>query len=355
MVHDTVANGVVWQRFFAKAQAGSYYNWVHCSAGCNKTDFQRNLPNVYFVPPVSTQYCLDLVTPYVQLLRYALGSRTQSESTHEKFVLVSESTLPVKPYPVILETLMADDLSDFAIVESEYWPFSKFTPKYTLLVKADQWTVLNRRHAFKLVSKWEPGQSPSMRSIQVAEDNGSCLYRWQFIPPLLKGSCTDEEAVYQTICGALEVSFRHGTVLKRCEGTLDVMYPSFVPQGRHRTFVMWDEFDEYDKHPMDPVKLALKGDANSVISSSVASHPASFQQLSAEALATLRASKYLFARKFEEGACAPEDIDILVASDVVPPNLVVRPGSQVQTLDIQHDAAHDLPFRVIILHAEKSH
>jgi len=69
----------------------------------------------------------------------------------------------------------------------------------------------------------------------------------------------------------------------------------------------------------------------------------------------LRASKYLFARKFEEGACAPEDIDILVASDVVPPNLVVRPGSQVQTLDIQHDAAHDLPFRVIILHAEKSH
>jgi len=52
--------------------------------------------------------------------------------------------------------------------------------------------------------------------------------------------------------------------------------------------------------------------------------------MSREALASMRVSDYLFARKFEVGSYNPEDIDILVASNIMQRDAPLTPGTTVQ-------------------------
>lgn len=331
MVNTHLPHSSVWQRFFEHAPAQSFRIWIHCSHICNVTNIHSAMPHAHVVPQAASRYCMDLVTPLVRLLKHALNSQGDPVGVREKFALISDTTLPVKPYRVIYDTLMADDLSDFGILPTYRFPHLNINGSVTALVKSSQWLILNRMHAAKLVSAWKPPpDNASERAVYVDLNRSGVVYRWQMNPQLGHGSCTDEEMVYETLCGTLQ----HGSnfsntsgqfLVKTCEGTSDVVYPSNSCQGRTRTLVMW-------KWSMrrDDLVASLMLDEESNISMAIRTHPGTFYKTSRAALASLRVSHFLFARKFHAGSIRAEDIDILVASSVVPPDAAVSRGVVTQ-------------------------
>jgi len=327
LIRDRMPHAAVWQRFFQLAPPDSYHIWVHCAQDCDEKYLRSILPDAHRVPTVSTQYCFDLVTPFIQLLRFALYRHQQATVPNEKFVLVSESTLPVKPYDHVYKLLTADDLSDFSTWMSDKWPAALVNGKPTLLVKSSQWSFLNRRHAQKMVQEWRPAPAQAtFWSVSVSSEHKSRLFRWEFQPALGYGSCIDEEAVYATVCGAFDTTEAPtASAVKKCDGTTDVHYPTTQFQGRHRTFVMWRELEN-----TDPLAKALLQDKSSQITLASGFHPSRFVRMSREALASMRVSDYLFARKFEVGSYNPEDIDILVASDIMGQDAPLTAGTTVQ-------------------------
>merc|ERR1719321_806707 len=102
----------------------------------------------------------------VQLLKFAL--RDPPMNKMEKFVFLSDSTLPVKPFGHIYESLSSTSGSDLCVFPSHHWGTAKVgfggipassmfrTGETAYLVKHHQWLVLNREHAQVMVANWKP-------------------------------------------------------------------------------------------------------------------------------------------------------------------------------------------------------
>lgn len=82
----------------------------------------------------------------IELLREAL-----KDENNQKFIFLSESTIPLQPFEFVYETLMADKKSQFAF-ERNYHPNRvwKSIPTDKSL-KNPQWVILNRKHAELMV------------------------------------------------------------------------------------------------------------------------------------------------------------------------------------------------------------
>merc|ERR1719375_542460 len=86
----------------------------------------------------------------VKLLNSALSE--ESASPRDKFVFLSESTLPVKPFRAVYEALTENDDSDFCVSPEDAW--LKQARSHAVLVKHSQWVVLSRAHAGTMVERW---------------------------------------------------------------------------------------------------------------------------------------------------------------------------------------------------------
>merc|ERR1719356_2434575 len=95
-----------WEKFFAAAPEKSWLAWVHSGDG-TALELRKGFQQVSTVP---SEYCVDLVTPMAHLAKEATS---QSEvKGNDKFIFVSEATLPVKPFSVVYEELTATNNSD---------------------------------------------------------------------------------------------------------------------------------------------------------------------------------------------------------------------------------------------------
>jgi len=110
----------LWRAFFDYQPAGRWRTFVHCKHS-NICSLELSLANILGATQVATvpsSYCRDLVTPMVQLLQAAM---LESASPRDKFVFLSESTLPVKPFAEVYNTLTYDTSSDFCIYPTNHW------------------------------------------------------------------------------------------------------------------------------------------------------------------------------------------------------------------------------------------
>merc|ERR1719198_741955 len=73
---------------------------------------------------------------------------------NDKFIYVSESTLPVKPFNIVYRELTATNSSDVGISSVKAAP-GYFHDKEVYLMKHSQWMVLNRRHAHLFGNNWK--------------------------------------------------------------------------------------------------------------------------------------------------------------------------------------------------------
>lgn len=153
---DKVANLDIWITFFNKAPATHFRAFFHCK----KSVCKKSLKGVRFfhvVQTVPSSYCNDLVSPMNQLLVNALTHDVDAPNQMDKFVFVSDSTLPAKPFSHVYDTLVTREGSDFCIFPSVEWAAVSGKSGLEVAVKHHQWIVLERNHAHQAAQFWAGG------------------------------------------------------------------------------------------------------------------------------------------------------------------------------------------------------
>jgi len=117
LTYEGLVHRELWQEFFSSVGATTdrWSAMMHCKHQ-RKCEMQLALQNplgLELVGNVSNDYCVDLVSPMVRLLDAAL--LVSGGSPADKFVFLSESTLPVKPFAWIYKGLTGNQNSDICV------------------------------------------------------------------------------------------------------------------------------------------------------------------------------------------------------------------------------------------------
>lgn len=303
MVNDDLPHADIWREFFKTAAPGSWRAFVHCkdSDGCVRNGVFSNNPGLSQVPTTPTWYCHDLVTAMKQLLSFALGSNAASMGGREKFVFLSESTLPIKPFPDIHSALLLDDNSDICLFPSDQWGSASIDGSFVKLLKHHQWVVLSRDHASLFVRDWVPVNARSEWRIWLKsgtwQGRSKNIFPQSFYYPAAANTCTDEWAFMATVFGALEPL--NGARYLPGFGGGHIDMDTRTTQGRCRTWTYWD--NSWDQATTALASQITNDFYGSRLSCYPKCHarPATLQKLSDSSLHALRRSPFLFARKFD--------------------------------------------------------
>lgn len=312
----------LWEAFFAGAQmegdkSPQYRAFIHCTlpGACKRRLRQSNPIGMTQVQTVPTTYCHDLVSAMVQLLRYALP---ESTSPCDKFLFISDSTLPMKPFSGIYNVLSKDRSSDFCLFNPDKWPTIKHRHR---IVKHDQWVVLNREHATIVSQNWPQIRkrwSHKRWQIPVLGHDGDVVATDEMDDATL---CTDEWALFASIYGALTSLHELDDPTRHPRG-LDYFISG--KQGACRTFAFWDDTvsGAADKKLMkqladDWPHTSFDCDSNRNfrgVPKCGGSHPVEIEKLSNRGAMYLRKSPFLFARKFKAYAVSKEEFTKVILS-----------------------------------------
>eukprot|EP00746_Dinoflagellata_sp_MGD_P142909 gnl/MRDRNA2_/MRDRNA2_75810_c0_seq1.p1 gnl/MRDRNA2_/MRDRNA2_75810_c0~~gnl/MRDRNA2_/MRDRNA2_75810_c0_seq1.p1 ORF type:complete len:565 (-),score=79.99 gnl/MRDRNA2_/MRDRNA2_75810_c0_seq1:61-1755(-) len=335
LVNDHVYHPSLWNAFFEGGQQSQYAAYVHCKNYCNQT-MLREMPALKPVDIVPTHYCHNLVDAMVSLLR---GALSDGGTPLDKYVFVSDSTLPVKPFSEVFYALGQSSDSDICVFPIDHWAEAAFNNKRAVLVKHHQWVVLNYDHAKVMVKTWGSVDSQGQWSVPIRTTTYSepLIYNAEkFSRAPIANWCADEWAFFATIFGAIPedgsasvdvpgYSDRNGSskLILNGPGTQKM-------QGTCRTFAFWSDVDP------DAARLAkaiAKGHPDNVLSCwpSCTYRPAEVERLSNDGLLQMRRSPFLFARKFSKAITLPKYRDIILKSDTTPDNVPSSRQSPQQT------------------------
>mmetsp|Transcript_125718 Transcript_125718/g.367337 ORF Transcript_125718/g.367337 Transcript_125718/m.367337 type:complete len:792 (-) Transcript_125718:286-2661(-) len=329
---DAVAHASIWREFFARAPHGAWRAWLHCKepAACRESDIFRLIPGIRLVKTLPTSYCNDLLSASVQLMDEALRSTAAPPGTMEKFILVSDTTLPVKPFSEIYQALTAHDTSDFCLYPSSEWLQAEVDDRVLYAIQHHEWVVLNRPDAYTLWTKWAPtwdedmwpDWNVSLRAESRAVAGRRHMLASEFSDGHPSWACTDELAPFNILYGAF-VPGVDGTQNYTGIGTVSLR-EKLVNQGRCRTFVMWNVTSTQEE-----VKQAIVGDPCTDLILPTwgkgGGDPAAFGGFSDEALRQLRASDYLFVRKVLPNATLSNYVEVAFADSPKLPLGLVKP------------------------------
>lgn len=328
----------LWDSFFAGVAPSRYRALMHCKFQACRVKNSASLRNVNMtvVDQVPSSYCGDLVSPMVELLRVAT---LESKSAQDRFIFVSESTLPVKPFSIIYSTLTAEQASDFCIAPPGEW---KEVAPHEYVVKHSQWSVLSGDHARALTQRWmrmrnnelpgiapfqwwvpnasgpAAGQNDTFRLLPARNPTGLCADEWAPFASIF-GTVADRGQDFAALPG-LAYSANQGQDFAALPGLapagqLDLRglrqaYTGQRIQGICHTFAFW-------RHMNDGLSVAeeLTSDSGTQFScypKCESSHPAEIVKLSSKGAATLRQSPFLFARKFGLYAMSKSQFDQII-------------------------------------------
>jgi len=264
----------------------------------------------------------------VQLLASAI---VESRSPRDKFVFLSETTLPVKPFWDIYNTLSWDQSSDFCVYPTDHWVELELAQNLrALIVKHSQWVVLNQMHAYVLVQSW-----PSVRADLQGQTWSIPVYHeprkgpWGKITNpagvLPLPMCIDEWAVFSTLYGAF-VDRGQWSVSK--DGLPGWSAPALqlrggphlqsTTQGICRTFAFWDASEFGGSNLIDEITQDWPWSKLSCFPRCDSTHPAEFTAVSDRGAIALRRSRYLFARKFPDTVITLDQFRRIILAASVP-------------------------------------
>lgn len=281
MVEDKLLHKELWADFFASAPPQSYTLWLHCAKVTGCSDPQSlGLPGLRLVDRVASHWCTDLVSPGVKMMEEAL--KCGLNATREKFITVSESTLPIKPFSAVQRELLKDDKSYFCPFGTDDWGKFRVEGAEGFLVKHSQWWVLNRRHAERLVENFVPSQN--FAAPLPSGENLLMEYEQRPHGP----SCLDEFAPFATLFGP----YREGQELLE-----DYDFQC-------HTLSLWSNNAVEEILAEDKINL-IRDDG-------FGAHPVTLIKIDNRSLNILRAQKALFTRKFQLHRSAIKDFRLLL-------------------------------------------
>jgi len=312
---DGIPHPEIWKAFFQPEPEQSYSFYIHCKDEWKcKDDIDKHRLSSFarVVPTVFNAWCDDLLSPMLQLLKYALAEPSASNYAIEKFAFVSTEHLPVKSLRFISEELAKrPDESDMCIHDTSWWMPLKANSS-TLAVAAFQWSVFSKTDAVKLRTRM-PEPSPE-RPLEVPRVEGHSYADFHDI------HCRDEVAIFWTLFGLAHVPRQDsGTTAANLSfpgfGTL--RYPLEHGQGRCTYFgadgmphQLADQAWHRDVQSQEMLALQQVPDA-SLASPATHCNPSgceiiwNIEGLGPKAQSFLRDSDFLFARKFASAANLP--------------------------------------------------
>jgi len=336
-------------KFFAPSkQSVDYEVFVHCTdvSACQKSLGDHGQFTVISNSP--SKWCVDLVTPMNALIEAAVNS--PGGNPHDKFIFLSETTVPVKPFQHVQHQLLVEDGigSSFCI---HPWPRWAWHEAADVAVKHDQWIVLSRKHAQQSLD-FAAAQRPLTflgtltplvwgkvewlsRGMYLLSNNyrmrllGSIyvgiLRLFAIIGPPYVGGCTDEfwhfAAVFDYFDRNLGTSGLHRSGLSGTPHLVMNELTSNTPQGRCYTYT---HFRPDQDHFAAFTEILQQTPGTKLVSADDNKHPTRFEQLSEQSMAAFLQSPFLFARKIDDHTSfdgplnLPEALDRYIYNGSIP-------------------------------------
>jgi len=300
LVRDGIWNAEIWRSWLAQAPVGAAKVYVHCAnfQDCMAAVSNWSLPGMEVVPTVPSKWCKDLVTPQVQLLQKALASPV-GRTAKDKYIFLSESTLPLKRFSEVHEAMIGDTRSAFCFFPPSQWGnMTEATlGNESYWTKHEQWITLNVADAEKLVRDWEPVGERTSFMIDFHKMRNRPEWPENVFSDLQQGPrktqtkpCADEFGVYAAIWGVFLVGEQCPLDPKRTCSSLQDLYSLRTCH----TLTLWPYkpiYDDMEHLPKSDTEL-IQFDSNQP------AHPVSFQRVGLAGMHVLSDSGNLFARKF---------------------------------------------------------
>lgn len=294
LVIDKINNEEIWDRFFASAVQGSDYRaLVHCKSmeGCHTNIKSKERYEI--ITAVETKYCADLVSGMNALLQAGVTAVLPGRPD-DKFVFVSDSTIPVKPFSVVQSRLQATGAnSNFCVFPRNEWAEiteAGFVPSVRAAVKHHQWLTLSRTHATQILERSHEHRD-LMTQFRINtmgfEKNTGCLDEfWHFA--ILFGTIS-----HATSAQLIRMAGLSGPPLSTTD---------YQIQGQCDTFVQWVPRASGTSNNMTALTSLLSQDPGVDMTAASDKRPAAFHRFSLQAVQNLRESWFLFARKVDDQA-----------------------------------------------------
>jgi len=295
---DKVSNLNIWTKFFAQAPTDQYRALVHCKLPSCLASVRGSA--LIPVPTVASNYCSDLVSPMNQLLGHALNLDAGTENPSDKFVFVSDSTLPGKPFSEIYATLSARQGSDFCAFPAQEWAdIPSVSGGLEMAVKVHQWIVVERAHAINACMMWASGKDHDLMQRFRMNWNPFAWPNNTFADQRNFG-CLDEFWHMAALYGTLShVDTSRDAIVSLHMFTNNPLRvsPTAGWQGACDTFVMWSKYlNTPGNNPFLRFHSSL--DPQSIPHGGNDQRPGWWDTMSSYGMRMIRKSEFLFVRKF---------------------------------------------------------
>lgn len=300
LVYNKINNEEIWGRFFRPAIQGSDFRaLVHCK---DTTACRRNIraPHIFeIIPAVETKYCTDLVSGMNALLQAGITYAGQDGHPNDKFIFISDSTLPVKPFHFVQQRLLSQGTnSNFCIFPRNEWAEIQETtpgllPYVRAAVKHHQWMILSRAHAGQVMKR-----SHEYRNLMTTFHINSIG-----LPDgKVNTGCLDEFWHFAILFGT--ISHASNPQMMQLSGLSGrpLSTTDYEIQGQCDTFVQWVPRASGTANNMTSLMQALASDPGVDMTPPSDKRPATMHRFSQTALKHMRDSWFLFARKVDDGA-----------------------------------------------------
>jgi len=308
---DRISHGNIWKAFFESAPKESYTFLVHCKEAekCQASlDSQGLSPFAQVVPIVYNEWCKDLVSPMLQLLKHALAATRSEDFPIDKFAFVSTMHLPIKPlWYLSREFAKRPDESDMCVHVTHWWASMKANSSI-MAPSCFQWSIFSRKDAQTLLRKMPPPSATSPLVVPPVEG-----YKFSDLDTV---HCIDEMTIFYTLYGLAHVPGSDDVDLN-FPGFGELHYPLEANQGRCPYFgydgmphmVSRHAWIYGDKQAQAALQLQ---DTYGTLFHGPGTHCTggcefiwTIFELSANGMRFLRNSDYLFARKVADDALLP--------------------------------------------------
>jgi hypothetical protein len=149
LIYDKINHLELWEKFFEGIDPDKYNVYIHYKSNQNLGNFDK-----YKLPKcVETKWADKSLVKASNLL---FTTAFKKDSNNYKFVLLSNSCIPLKPFNAVYDFLTQNNkghINSFEIDRCGYYCKSKFNRAYPhYLAKCSQWVILNRLLVEKIAS-----------------------------------------------------------------------------------------------------------------------------------------------------------------------------------------------------------
>jgi hypothetical protein len=322
LVYDRVNNEEIWNRFFASATHGSEYRaLVHCKYPDACRTNIKSQHRFIIIPSVETKYCTDLVSGMNALLQSAMTYTSRGGMDADKFIIVSDTTITVKPFLVVQDRLLSTGTdSHFCIFPRNEWAETQETkpgwqPSVQAAVKAHQWIILSRPRVKQVLAR--------------SHEHRDLMNRFYInsMGPVKNTGCLDEYWYFAILFGTVSHATNPQTLQMTGLTGRPLSTTDYEIQGQCDTFVQWIPRASGTINNMTMLTQYLTNDPGVDMTAASAQRPAAFHRFSLNSVVQLRQSWFLFARKVDDGATFA-GCDLLV--DVFDKVIFSEPPQHVQ-------------------------